>query len=473
MKTKHHPMQLCLLTALALATFSSQLSPVSAAPTVTKVSTGIDHTLFIESDGSLWGMGSSMQGQLGLGFGVGSNFLPQQILYSNVTAVAAGDGHSLFLEADGSLHTMGFNYYGELGDGTTNNYYFPEQIESSHVTSIAAGAFHSLFRTSVTSGSFPFITTTVSILAMGDGRFGQLSDGSPDNQSSPLPGQSTDFLLDEVTSMAAGGYHSLFIRFDGSLWASGKNTYGELGTGGNRDQYSAVEIETNNVIAVAGGLYHSLFVKSDGSLWAMGYNNSGQLGDNSTTDHRPPEQVGVNVVAVAAGEYHSLFLKSDSSLWGMGSNTNGQLGMGLVGNELIPVEIVSSNVTAIAAGGYRSFFIKTDGTLWGMGDNTSGCLGDGTGQPRNIPVQIVPLVLPQPAVTTITLSHTNLIVQASNGQSGRTYFTLMSTDLAKPVNQWTPVATNVSSSDGNFTFTATNVVIAGTPQQFYLLQPQN
>jgi len=43
------------------------------------------------------------------------------------------------------------------------------------------------------------------------------------------------------------------------------------------------QIVGGNVTAIAGGNYHSLFLKSDGSLWAMGYNSNGQLGDGTTT----------------------------------------------------------------------------------------------------------------------------------------------------------------------------------------------
>jgi hypothetical protein len=46
----------------------------------------------------------------------------------------------------------------------------------------------------------------------------------------------------------------------------------------------------------------------------------------------------------------------------------------------------------------------------------------------------------------------------------------MSTDLALPLSQWTPVATNVLSANGNFSITVTNAVSAAIPCQFYILQ---
>ena len=75
----------------------------------------------------------------------------------------------------------------------------------------------------------------------------------------------------------------------------------------------------SNVTAIAAGGCHSLFLKSDGSLWAMGYNAYGQLGDGTYNNTNRPEQiVASNVTAIAAGDCHSLFLKSDGSLWAMG-----------------------------------------------------------------------------------------------------------------------------------------------------------
>jgi hypothetical protein len=47
----------------------------------------------------------------------------------------------------------------------------------------------------------------------------------------------------------------------------------------------------SNVTAVSGGRYHSIYLKTDGSLWATGYNNKGQLGDGTTTDRNASAQI--------------------------------------------------------------------------------------------------------------------------------------------------------------------------------------
>jgi alpha-tubulin suppressor-like RCC1 family protein len=243
-----------------------------------------------------------------------------------------------------------------------------------------------------------------------------------------------------------------------------------LGDGTDTNRYSPVQVVASGVTKIAAGGYHSLFLKSDGGLWAMGSDLNGQLGDNLTSDHFVPEQVGVNVTAIAAGDYHSLFIKSDGSLWAMGRNEFGQLGDGTTTDRHLPVQIVASNVIAVTAGGDHSLFIKSDGTLWAMGNNSQGQLGDGTYTNRYSPVQVVPLVIPQPRITNFTLARTNLVMTGTNGQSGRTYCALMSTNLGRPLNQWTPVATNVLSTDGNFTITAPIAVVPNAPQRFFILQ---
>ena len=253
------------------------------------------------------------------------------------------------------------------------------------MTNIAAGngANHSLF-----------ITSDGSLWAMGENQYGQLGDGSFNDTNRP------QLIASGVTAIAGSG-HSLFIKTNGSLWGMGWNYQGQLGDGHPvtaRPPYGIdlpEQILASGVTAVSAGGQHSLIIETNGSLWAMGFNTSGQLGDGTTATNPPfgaslPEQiVASNVVAIAAGGSHSLFLKSDGSLWAMGANNNGQLGDGTYNNTNLPEEIVASNVTAIAAGNNHSLFLKSDGSLWGMGYNLQGDLGDGTYIKTNRPEEIV------------------------------------------------------------------------------------
>ena len=134
------------------------------------------------------------------------------------------------------------------------------------------------------------------------------------------------------------------------------------------------------------GAYHSLIIKQDSSVWATGFNKHGQLGDGSTTDKNIfVKVVSSGATAVAAGRHHSLMLKQDGSLWATGRNQFGQLGGALIGAHITSfVQVVPSDVLVIAAGGHCSMIFKQDGLVWAAGRNIFGQLGDGSKLNRNL-----------------------------------------------------------------------------------------
>ena len=74
----------------------------------------------------------------------------------------------------------------------------------------------------------------------------------------------------------------------------------------------------------------------------------------------------------------------------------------------------------------------------------------------------------QPVIGSIAVSGGNLIFNGTGGTTNGSYFVLTSTNLAAPLANWTPVATNTFDASGNFS--VTNAVNSNSTQQYYLLK---
>ena len=182
-------------------------------------------------------MGNNSDGQLAATFSYNTNKPFEMIPANNVTAVAAGYYHSLWLESDGTLWGVGAEGNGQLGNGTfgggSAGTSVPVEITNG-VVAISAGSDFSLF-----------LKNDGSLWGMGDEESGQLGDGT----YGTYPSYSTNLpveITNGVTAISAGFAHSLFIKSDGSLWAMGDNSYGELGTGNQNPANVPVEVKPGN-----------------------------------------------------------------------------------------------------------------------------------------------------------------------------------------------------------------------------------
>lgn len=219
---------------------------------------------------------------------------------------------------------------------------------------------------------------------------------------------------------------TLGIKQDGSLWAWGTNTVGQVGDGTTTSRSSPVLVgygytwkniaASGNRVAgtdVVGNLYTwgstngvrgwSLISSSgDGSLgvsagldvngylYTWGGNTRGQLGQNDRVHRSSPTQLGTNrwsTVSVA-GSY-TVAVRSDGTLWAWGLNSDGHLGVNDRNHRSSPTQIgTDSNWAAVAAGASCAFALRTNGTLWAWGPNGLGQLGLNDTVHRSSPVQV-------------------------------------------------------------------------------------
>lgn len=108
-----------------------------------------------------------------------------------------------------------------------------------------------------------------------------MGDGTTDNQLSPVQVSG----LTDIIAVSAAYSHSLFLKDDGTVYACGLNNYGQLGNDFQRAGANPPSQVSNitGVTAIAAGASQSLFLKGDGTVWACGSNSDGQLGDGGVT----------------------------------------------------------------------------------------------------------------------------------------------------------------------------------------------
>jgi len=259
-------------------------------------------SIAIKSDGSIWGWGANWHGQLGNGT-FSHIYTPARIgTDNNWVTIASGHDHTVALKGNGTLWAWGDNEFGQLGDGTYgNDRTTPKQIGTGKDwVAIAAGFRHTVA-----------LQANGTLWTWGANFNGQLGDGTTIDRYTPAQiGTDNDW----VAIAQAGGTHTVALKSDGTLWSWGYNKYGQLGRSsstictwfgssypcspspgqvGTDNDWAAVKIGQNSTHAI----------KSDGTLWAWGRNQFGQLGDGSTTDKSVPVQVNHSPLADPGGPY--------------------------------------------------------------------------------------------------------------------------------------------------------------------------
>jgi len=274
------------------------------------------------TDGRLWAWGYNESGQLGDGT-TENKTIPVQIgTDTDWVSVCVGISHTVALKVDGSLWTWGCNMHGALGDGTTEIRAYPVQIGGTDWAYVVAGDAHTMA-----------IKSDGTLWGWGWNSFGQVGDGMVIERGDyrvlePVQiGTYTDWVR-----VMPGRIRTMALRADGSLWFWGSDQYLYIGNGPPRIS-SSIPFRQIYSTPMQIGTYEDWIrmmppsirgtdfeIRKDGSLWAWGINSNGQLGDGTTIDRDAPVQIGTDMdwVDIALGDNRTVAIKADGSVWSWG-----------------------------------------------------------------------------------------------------------------------------------------------------------
>ena len=373
--------------------------PLSIVPTVTLTFSGQDTTITAEYGQTKnkayvvdWGLNS--WGQLGNGTKVQENAPIVMPSFSDAAAIAAGQRHTLVLRSNGVLYAYGGNYSGQIGDGTTTDRLSPVIVPNlpASVVRIAAGSRHSLA-----------LTTEGYVYAWGSNSMGQLGFGS-----AVIEKLSPEMIpnLNNVAGIAAGDYHSLVVKKDGTVWAFGANLRGQLGDGTNVTKMLPAQVRDSTgkawltaVAEISAGSVHSMARTVGGAVYTWGGGEVGQLGNAATRDSWLPVSIfSGSIVSIGAGLKHSVAAHSSGMVYAWGDDNYGQLGditsfmwyyyyywyltyynYAYTLNSTVPTPVLYvTKAVKVAAGGYHSAAMDSNGNVWTWGWGKYGELGIGS-----------------------------------------------------------------------------------------------
>ncbi len=235
---------------------------------IIQISSGYYHSLVLSFHNEVYSLGNNEFGQLGLG-DIINRYSPTLMSKApnNTKYISTGLNHSLALTKNGTIYSWGGNELGQLGLGDYDDRYVPTLVQEAptNIIQISSGNDHSLC-----------LTNDGHMYSCGDNMAGQLGLGDYNSRNilTLIPD------LNNIIQISAGGNSSLALSNTGEVYAFGENGYGQLGLEhyNNINMPTLVLKMPNNIIQIEAGSNHSLVLRADGHIYVFGSNEYGQLG---------------------------------------------------------------------------------------------------------------------------------------------------------------------------------------------------
>ncbi len=344
---------------------------------------GGSHTVMLKVDGSVWTYGQNEYGQLGIGSSQYSD-VPMKVAFPKntvITKIATGEDHSLALDSEGNVWVWGRNQYYQLGNNSVEYLLTPTKItEIKGIKDIDCGTYNSFA-----------VTNTGEVYSWGLNANGECGVG---NYTGKILITKAKYLTD-VIDIKAGKNHTIVLKSTGEVLVAGSNLYGELGnsTYEPRRQYLFKKVEDlKNIVAIGTGNSNNLALDTSSNVYTWGSNIYGELGTGSADSSTPTPTIvpGVsNIRYLKGGKNTSILLDNIGNTYVTGLNKLGSLGNNTKQNISTFEKLDTiSNVIYTSLGNTYTTYLKQDGTVYASGDYNH---GDTTFKSRTtgiVPIQV-------------------------------------------------------------------------------------
>ena len=243
----------------------------------------------IKKDRSLYSIGSSEAGELGLGHAKHTFKFRKVIgtINRRFKDVACGDGHVMALSEDGGVYTWGKGFCGQLGHGTlskSSRNFSAERLVRSVPRYVQALVSVKVLKIACGDAFSCVLSDSGQVWTWGEGRLGQLGDGSHKNRCVPLVVLSpspergeNDSPKELIVDISCGGAHVLAREVTGNIFSWGFNYYGQLGLNDCRTRSNPEALPGTTLFAsISANGNSSAAVCVDGRGWQWGLTEQGQ-----------------------------------------------------------------------------------------------------------------------------------------------------------------------------------------------------
>jgi RCC1-like G exchanging factor-like protein len=284
-----------------------------------KAATGRAHTVVLTDNGALFTLGNNAYGQCARPviddeeyFGSELIHRVDQTMFNNspISDIVCGQDHTIFLTKAGEVYTCGWGADGQTGLGHYNNQHQPELVQGD-----IKG--EKIVKLSSVGDCVLALNEKGEVFGWGNSEYGQISQVEGIQQIN-VPSNLKYFDgIGKITDIAAGGSFCAVLNEAGDVFVWG---FGLLGFGPNVDYCKLPKLipptlfgrnsfnPANRVVSINCGLNHLAAVNSDNDLFTWGKNKFGCLGLGHDKDQFFPYKalVGAKVEKVTCGVDHTI-----------------------------------------------------------------------------------------------------------------------------------------------------------------------